>query len=283
MDPMRLLEKTTKRFTLDHLRKDEVEAVSVLALDELDALITAQVTERTGQLAAELKHVRKRLQELEAEQSQAGGLERAAADAALEAEARALEAKASAELRADQAEARVRELERQLADGAGAAPAPAAEAAPAQDDGKLAALEEQVRALEERAARAEQRAADAEGRVADAEGRAGAAEARVAGLEADLKKAREAGGGDGEPAEPVTPDDHKRARRLVDALLDDIVNEDEARAKAALKSKAFRVNFAGELETARRQYVKRVKAAVRGDQDHWNEAIDALEAKAQKA
>lgn len=276
MDPMRLLEKTTKRFTLDHLRKDEVEAVSVLALDELDALITAQVTERTGQLAAELKHVRKRLQELEAEQSQAGGLERAAADAALEAEARALEAKASAELRADQAEARVRELERQLAEGAGAAPAPAVEAAPAQDDGKLAALEEQVRALEERAAAAEQRAADAEQR-------AGAAEAQVAGLEADLKKAREAGGGDGEPAEPVTPDDHKRARRLVDALLDDIVNEDEARAKAALKSKAFRVNFAGELETARRQYVKRVKAAVRGDQDHWNEAIDALEAKAQKA
>lgn len=275
MDPMRLLEKTTKRFTLDHLRKDEVEAVSVLALDELDALVTTQVTERTGQLAAELKHVRKRLQELEAEQSQAGGLERAAADAALEAEARALEAKASAELRADQAEARVRELERQLAEGAGAAPAPAAEAAPAQDDGKLAALEEQVRALEERAAAAEQRAADAEQR-------AGAAEAQVAGLEADLKKAREAGGGDGEPAEPVTPDDHKRARRLVDALLDDIVNEDEARAKAALKSKAFRVNFAGELETARRQYVKRVKAAVRGDQDHWNEAIDALEAKAGK-
>ncbi|MCO5168393.1 MAG: hypothetical protein M9894_18800 [Planctomycetes bacterium] len=270
MDPMRLLEKTTKRFTLDHLRKDEVEAVSVLALDELEALITAQVTERTGQLAAELKHVRKRLQELEAEQSQAGGLERAAAEAALEAEARALEARASAELRADQAEARVRELERQLTDAAGAPPA--AEAAPAVDDGKVAELEAQVRALEERLAAAEQRAADADGRASEATG-------RVVALEADLKKAQEAGGEGGDPAEPIGPEDHKRARRLVDALLDDIINEDEDRARSALKSKSFRVNFAGELETARRQYVKRVKAAVRGDQDHWNEAIDALEAK----
>lgn len=265
MDPMRILEKATKRFTLEHLRAEEVEPVSVLALDELEALVTAQVTERTGQLAAELKHVRKRLQELEAEQSQAGGLERAAADAALEAEASALEAKAAAELRAEQAEARARDLERQLADAAGgaaAAPAPA----PADDEGKLAAVEEQLAG--------ERRRAD------EGEARAGELAARVAELEAALEKAQAAG--DGEPTEPVTPDDHKRARRLVDALLDDIINEDEPRARPALQSRSFRVNFAGELEMARKQYVKRVKAAARGDQDHWNEAIDALEDKAAK-
>ncbi len=276
MDPLRILEKANKRFTLDHLKNDEVEPVSVLALDELDALITTQVTERTSQLAAELKHVRKRLQELEAEQSQAGGLERAAADAALEAEARALEAKAAAELRAEQAEARARDLEGQLAaataGAAESAPAPAAAASPV-DDGKLAALEEQARALEGQLT-AERARAD------EAAGEASALGAKVAELEAALEKAKSAGGGDDGPAEPVTPDDHKRARRLVDALLDDIVNEDEDRARQALKARAFKVNFASELETARRQYVKRVKAAVRGDQDHWNEAIDALEAKA---
>lgn len=271
MDPMRILEKATKRFTLDHLKSEEVEPVSVLALDELDALITGQVTERTSQLAAELKHVRKRLQELEAEQSQAGGLERAAADAALEAEARALEAKAAAELRAEQAEARARDLERQLAEGSGA---PAA-AAPAVDEGKLAALEEQARGLEDQLG-AERRRAE------EAEGRAASLTAKVAELEAALKKAQEGEADAGGAGEPVTPEDHKRARRLVDALLDDVVNEDEDRAKGALKSRSFRVNFASELETARKQYVKRVKASVRGDQDHWNEAIDALEAKANK-
>lgn len=273
MDPMRILEKAPKRFTLDHLRTQQVEPVSVLALDELEALITSQVTERTSQLAAELKHVRKRLEELEAEQSQAGGLERAAADAALEAEARALEAKAAAELRAEQAEARARELEQKLAEATSAAPA--ASAAPPADDGKVAALEEQVRGLEEQLV-AERRRAE------EAEARAGELTARVADLEGKLKQAQEAAGGgeDGGPAEPVTPEDHKRARRLVDALLDDIINEDEDRAKQALKSRSFRVNFAAELETARKQYVKRVKAIVRGEQDHWNEAIDALEAKA---
>lgn len=276
MDPMRILEKAPKRFTLEHLKTDQVEPVSVLALDELDALITAQVTERTSQLAAELKHVRKRLQELEAEQSQAGGLERAAADAALEAEARALEAKAAAELRAEQAEARARELERQLEDAAAAGSAPAA--APAADDGKAAALEEQVRGLEDQLGAERRRAEEAEARAAELT-------ARVTELEGALKQAQEApkpaaAPAPEEPAEPVTPDDHKRARRLVDALLDDIVNEDEDRAKQALKSRSFRVNFGPELETARKQYVKRVKASVRGDQDHWNEAIDALEAKA---
>lgn len=268
VDPMRILEKATKRYTLEHLAKDEVEAVSVLALDELEGLITAQVKERTSQLAAELKHVRSRLQGLEAEQNQAGGLERAAADAALEAEARALEAKAAAELRAEQAEAKARELERRLEDGAGAAPAPAP-AAPAADDGRLAALEEQLAG--------EKRRGD------EASARCDELTAKVAALEADLKKAKESGGGgggeDGGPVEPVTPDDHKRARRLVDALLDDIINEDEGRAKGSLSKKAFRVEFKKELETARRQYVKRVKAAARGDMDHWNEAIDALEKK----
>jgi hypothetical protein len=264
---MRILEKAPKRYTLEHLANDEVEAVSVLALDELEGLITAQVKERTSQLAAELKHVRSRLQGLEAEQNQAGGLERAAADAALEAEARALEAKAAAELRAEQAEAKARELERRLegqGDG-GAAPAPAA---PAADDGRLAALEEQLAG--------EKRRAD------EASARGDELSAKVAALEADLKKAKESGSGGGEdggPVEPVTPDDHKRARRLVDALLDDIINEDEGRAKGSLGKKAFRVEFKKELETARRQYVKRVKAAARGDQDHWNEAIDALEKK----
>lgn len=266
VDPMRILEKATKRYTLEHLAKDEVEAVSVLALDELDGLITAQVKERTSQLAAELKHVRSRLQGLEAEQNQAGGLERAAADAALEAEARALEAKAAAELRAEQAEAKARELERRLEGEGGGAAAASPVAAPAADDGRLAALEEQVAS--------ERRRAD------EAAARCDELTAKVAGLEADLKKARESGGGeDGGPVEPVTPDDHKRARRLVDALLDDIVNEDEGRAKTSLSKKAFRVEFKKELETARRQYVKRVKAAARGDQDHWNEAIDALEKK----
>lgn len=278
MDPMRILEKTNKRFTLDHLRNEEVEPVSVLALDELDALITGQVAERSAQLAAELKHVRKRLQELEAEQSQAGGLERAAADAALEAEARALEARAAAELRAEQAEARARELEQKLADASPLAPAAPA---PAFDEGKLTALEEQVRGLEEQVG-AERRRAE------EAEGRAGELTARVAALEAELEKAKAAPTpATAEPelaelAEPVTPDDHKRARRLVDALLDDIINENEDRARSALKARAFKVNFAAELETARKQYVKRVKAAVRGDQDHWNDAIEALEAKANK-
>lgn len=267
VDPMRILEKATKRYTLEHLAKDEVEAVSVLALDELDGLITAQVKERTSQLAAELKHVRSRLQGLEAEQNQAGGLERAAADAALEAEARALEAKASAELRAEQAEAKTRELERRLAEAGGAPVADAPTAAPAADDGRFAALEEQLVS--------ERRRGD------EATGQVDALKAQVAALEAEVKKAAESGGGgeDGGPAEPVTPDEHKRARRLVDALLDDIINEDEGRAKGSLGKKAFRVDFRKELETARRQYVKRVKASARGDQDHWNEAIDALEKK----
>jgi hypothetical protein len=98
------------------------------------------------------------------------------------------------------------------------------------------------------------------------------------------KKAREAaaagGGGDaGGPAEPVTPDDHKKARRLVDALLDDVVSEDEAKAKASFAKKSFKTDFSKELETARKQYVKRVKASVRGEQDHWNDAIEARQAK----
>lgn len=258
MDPMRILEKATKRYTLDHLKNDQVEAVSVLALDELDALIASQVKERTSQLAAELKHVRTRLQELEKEQNSAGGLERAAADAALEAEAKALEAKAAAELRAEQAESRARDLERQLEAGA---------AAP-KDDGRAAELEGKVAALE--------------GELAGARSAAGevdALRAKLGTLEADLKKAKEAAGESGGPAEPVTPDDHKKARRLVDALLDDVIAEDEARARSSFAKKSFMVDFKKELDTARKQYVKRVKAAVRGDQDHWTDAIEARQNK----
>ncbi len=316
MDLLRLLDKVPKKFTVADVQAQKVEAVSVITDADLQELLTTQVKDRTAQLAAELKHMKTRLAELEADRTNSGGIERAAAEAALEAEAKALEAQAAAELRAEQAEAKVRTLE---AKGGAGGVTPAATAKPAGPDPKVADLEKKLAEAERKTAEAEKKAieaekkssggpkipagadpakleaaekklADSEKKLGEAEARAKAAEAKVAGLEADLAKAKSAspspGAGaaapaadDGPPAEPATPDDHKKARRLVDALLDDVVGEDEAKAKTSFGKKSFRTDFAKSLETARKQYVKRVKAHVRGEKDHWDEAIAALEAK----
>src|SRR5690606_14263425 len=131
--------------------------------------------------------------------------------------------------------------------------APLAATAAAQGE-KFQALEEQLVAERRRTDEASERVDGLKERIAALEGEVKTAQAAAAAAAAS-------GGEDGGPAEPVTPDDHKRARRLVDALLDDIINEDEGRAKGSLGRKAFRDDFKKELETARRQYVKRVKAA----------------------
>jgi len=326
MDLLRLLEKAPKKYSVADVQAQKVDAVSVILEADLQELLTNQVKDRTAQLAAELKHMKTRLAELEADRSNSGGIERAAAEAALEAEAKALEAQAAAELRAEQAEAKLRSLETKPP-GTGATPklpAPGPDPARLEAEKRLAELEKKLAEAEKKAAEAEKKAAeaekkasggpripagadpakleaaekkladsekklaDAEKKAADADAKAKAAEAKAAGLEADLAKAKSAppsgGAGaapadDGVPAEPATPDDHKKARRLVDALLDDVVGEDEAKAKASFGKKSFRADFAKSLETARKQYVKRVKAHVRGEKDHWDEAIEALEKK----
>lgn len=310
MDLLRLLDKAPKKYSIADVQAQKVDAVSVILEADLQELLTNQVKDRTAQLAAELKHMKTRLAELEADRTNSGGIERAAAEAALEAEAKALEAQAAAELRAEQAEAKLRALEaKQPGTGAVAKlPAPGADPKVAELEKKAAELEKKLAEAEKKAAEAskgpkipagadpakleaaekkladaEKKLAEAEAKAADAEARARAVEAKVSGLEADLARARSApaapAADDGPPAEPATPDDHKKARRLVDALLDDVVGEDEAKAKASFGKKSFRTDFAKSLETARKQYVKRVKAHVRAETDHWDEAIAALEAK----
>lgn len=315
----RLLERVKPKFTVEDITQGKAEAVSVITVEDLNEMITTQVRDRTAQLAGELKQHKTRVAELEKEKSQSGGLERAAAEAALEAEARALDAQAAAEVRAEQAEAKLRaleagggaaaakpaaddgklkELETKLAaaeakvkaaeEKARAAEAKAAEkpaAAPAAkpDTKALDAAEEKARAAEARAKAADEKAAAAEAKVTAADEKARAAEAKVADLEKALAAAKSAApaaeADDGVPAEPVTPEDHKKARRLVDALLEDVVSEDEAKVKASVAKKTFRKDFEKALGAARKQYVKRVKAAVRADKDHWDEALAAIEAK----
>jgi DNA repair exonuclease SbcCD ATPase subunit len=302
MDLLRLLDKAPKKYSIADVQAQKVDAVSVILEGDLQELLTNQVKDRTAQLAAELKHMKTRLAELEADRSNSGGIERAAAEAALEAEAKALEAQAAAELRAEQAEAKLRTLEAKPPATGAAAKLPASGPDPrvAELEKKLADSEKKLAEAEKKSSggpkipagadpakleAAEKRLADSEKKLADAEARAKAAEDKVSGLEADLAKAKSApaaaapAADDGVPAEPATPDDHKKARRLVDALLDDVVGEDEAKAKASFGKKSFRTDFGKSLEMARKQYVKRVKAHVRGEKDHWDEAISALEAK----
>lgn len=130
-----ILSRASTRWTLDDVKERRVDVETVISTDELESLIKQQVDERTAALTGELDELRARLNE--AESGGGGGLERAAADAALQAEAAALEAKAAAELRAEQAEGRVAVLEvrlKELESGSGG--------------GRTAELEARVKELE---------------------------------------------------------------------------------------------------------------------------------------
>ena len=81
--------------------------------------------------------------------------------------------------------------------------------------------------------------------------------------------------------EDVTDDERSQARRLAEALLEDLLDEQGEAAQAALKAGTVREVLAEPLEAARQQYARRVRAPVRGEADHWGAAIDALQARAQ--
>lgn len=263
-----ILEKASTRFTIKDVEEQRVEPVSVIALDELERLIQSQVEERTAQLRAELDELRARLAEADA--GGGGGLERAAAEAALQAESAALEAKAAAELRAEQAEARAAELGKKLE----------ALEARASDAGRVAELEAKVKELEGRKPEAPKApgpvptARPATSKLGPGSG-SGPAEAKPA----PAKEAAPAPAPVSKPAakpEAVTEDDHARALRTARGLIEDVINEDEATAQAAIKAGKFRTEFSAALGRARHSYERRVKEAVRAARDHWEQALKDL-------
>ena len=252
-----IIEKASTRFTLKDVEDRRVEAVSVIALDELEGLLQQQVQERTGQLQREVESLRARLAEAEAG---GGGLEAAAADAALQAEAAALEAKAAAELRAEQAEARVSELEAQVKELEKSSGASA----------RVAELEARIKELEASAA-APKPAAPAPTKPAPTKPPVPSPEAGKAPEKPPEKK----------PApkpQPVTEEEHSRALRTAKGLIEDIVNEDEDSAREAIKAGRFRSEFEAALNRAKQSYERRVKDSVRKERDHWEAALKELEA-----
>lgn len=210
-----ILGKSKSQYTLKHIEQQQVQVEAVIELDELNSLVAKAIEDKTSDLNTELERLKAKVAELQSEAG-SGGLERAAADAALEAEAAALEAKAAAELRAEQAEAKAAELEK---------------------------------------------------RVGELEGKVVNAEAEVEAVKADAP-----------PPDEVTEEDHSRAKRLASALLEDVVGEDEDKAKKALTEGTFRDEFSDELDDAKNAYRRRVKAEVRSEKDHWEEVLAALEA-----
>lgn len=259
---MDLLDGIEKRYTIQDVQDQRVETVSVVGVDELEAAVEAAVAARTEKLQAELTRAKADLAK-----GSGGGLEAAAAEAALEAEARALEEKAEAENRAREAETRASRLEARVAE---------LEAASGQvDEAKVGELEAKVAELEGKAARA----SELEGELAGKAARVTELEAKVAELEgkaaqvAELESKLAAAGDDGDPAEPVTEDDKRHAKRLAQALLDDVFSDDEKATNEALKKGNFDEQFKAQLKKAHQQYVKRVKAHVRAGTPFWEDTL----------
>jgi len=168
--------------------------------------------------------------------------------------------------------ARLAELKADLESGSGDLERAAADAA----------LESEAKALEDKAA-ADLRAEQAEAKAKTLEGQLEAAREEIEGLKAkiakhaaELEEAKASASAAQEDAEPITKDDHSRARRLADALIEDVVNEEEEKAKESIEAGSFAEDFADELKGAYQTYCRRTKAAVRAEQDHWQEALAAL-------
>lgn len=268
-----IIEKASSRFTIEDVEARRVEAVSVIAVEELETLISQQVEERTGALQREVEGLRARLAEAEAG---GGGLEAAAADAALQAEAAALEAKAAAELRAEQAESRANELQLRVKELEGKAGA----------GQRVSELEARVKELEAQLAQKPKPAAPAPGprptgrpleRPA-AEKAAAPAGSEPEKTTAEKPPEKPAPKPPPKPA-PVTEEEHGRALRTAKGLIEDVINEDEDAANAAIKSGKFRSEFEAALNRARQSYERRVKESVRKERDHWEAALKELEGK----
>jgi len=151
-----------------------------------------------------------------------------------------------------------------------------------------AAMEAEAAALEAKAA-AELRAEEAEAKLAELEknGAAGGAdveklEKQIKDLEGEVEKLKAENAelkqkAEESPAdEKVDEADHSRAARLAKALLEDVVAEDEDKAKAAIEKGTFRDDFAAAIKKAHATFNRRTSALVRGERDHWEEALDGL-------
>ena len=66
-------------------------------------------------------------------------------------------------------------------------------------------------------------------------------------------------------------------RRLASALLEDVFSDDEEKTNKALADGNFRELFSTELDSAHKQYRKRVKAHVRAESDFWEETLKECE------
>lgn len=266
-----ILSRASTRYTLEDVQERRVDVDSVISLDELENLIRQQVEERTAALQGEVEELRARLTEAEAG---GGGLERAAADAALQAEAAALEAKAAAELRAEQAESRVGALEarvQELESGA-------------QGGERVAQLEARVKELEAQLAAAAAPPAKPPARPETGKQPVAARPATgkvpipvPAKPEAPKPEPKPA-----PPAAPVSEEDHARAMRTARGLIEDVIAEDEDDARQALLAGSFREKYASALNRAKQSYERRVKEAIRTERDHWEQALKEAEEKAKK-
>jgi len=291
MDVDGLLARIESEFTLEDVQAERVETVSVVALSEFEALVGKAVDEQTARLQVELDEARAQLADVGG-----GGLEAAAAEAALEAESRALEAQAEAEQRARAAEARAKQLERELdavrgkggGDGAGGGERAA------ELEGKLEALQERLAELEAELTEARgeaDRAVELEGKLGELEAakqaELDAQAARVAELEAQLATAgqgTEGGGGNAGAETASAPDagevtdaDRQTARRLAEALLEEVFSDDEEATRASLADGTFRDDFSAPLAEARSTYERRTEPHVRADGDFFAEVLAEME------
>jgi len=269
MQPEELIRQATSEYSLDDVRNDTVETVSVLAVEELASLIERAVAERTADLRRELEGARQQLSSF----AGADGLEAEAAEAALEAEARALEAKAEAEQRAAQAESRARQLEDELAlakeDAGGADP---------EAEQKLKDLEADKAQLEQDLAAAQQAAQDTS-KLDELQAANDKLQAQVKDLEDQLKLAKEAAESAEELEEaagPVTESDLRHARRLAEAFLEEVFMDDEDKSNKAIADDKVEQVLEKELGAAYKQFVKRVKPAVRAEGSAWEETLAAM-------
>ena len=268
MQPEELIRQATSEYSLDDVRNDTVETVSVLAVEELASLIERAVAERTRDLRQELEAARQQLSSFAGD-----GLEAEAAEAALEAEARALEAKAEAEQRAAQAESRARQLEDELLiakeEASGADP---------EAEQKLADLEAAKAQLEQELAAAQAAAADTS-QLDELQAEKETLAAQVKDLEDQLALAKEAAEGAEEleeAAEPVTESDLRHARRLAEAFLEEVFMDDEEKSNKAIADDAVEQVLEKELGAAYKQFVKRVKPAVRAEGSAWEDTLAAM-------
>jgi hypothetical protein len=244
-----LISKIQSRYTMEDVAEQRAIPVSVITEEDLEATMQSAIDAATADLTLRLQQAEEQLANAEA----GGGLEEAAADAALEAEALALEAKAQADQRATVAESRVVELEEKIA----ALEAAAGDAANAAElEAKVTDLEAQIRHLQEEVD-------------------------RVPTLVAEIEELRQMAEDEVALADagPVTDADRKSAQRLAEAFLEEVFSDDEDKTNAAIKDGKFREVFERDLKIARKKYVKRVKAHVRADTDYWEDTLTACEAK----